>query len=145
MFAPSFFPGRMFPGRYFPRRGAAATSSGSWLTAPELASMRAVMTSSFPDRATIWRNDPVSDGAGGQTDHWAARRIVACRLVMGGAQEAERGGRLAAISTWRAYLPYDLRPRDRLRIGGTDYEVTETDASATERLCVTASLIRIGG
>lgn len=104
------------------------------LTSADLTSMRAEMTASFPDTATIRRNNPTSDGQGGQRDSWADAGTAACRLLPANPGEPLEGGRIVAVTDWVALLPHgtSVTAKDRLRVGGVDYEILGTDSASSE-------------
>lgn len=110
--------------------------------------MRGVLTASFPDTATIRRKSSAADGQGGQTETYADAGALACRLVarqQGALRESREGDRPVAATLWGALFPQgsDVRPTDRLRVGGTDYEVLEGDGARSEGLCLEVALKRV--
>jgi hypothetical protein len=84
---------------------------------------------------------------GGQT---AAEEVVAtypCRLTTVSArtlsaQERPAGGRVAALALWRCFLPAvaDVQPTDALLIGGSRFEVIDTDGQRTDAVMTTVNL-----
>lgn len=121
-----------------------ATASGGtgYLAAAELASMRAALLASLPDRCTIRRNSPTSDGQGGETEAWGDGVSYACRLVRRAVRETREGDRPAGEGRWLLLLPFDatVRAQDRVEIRGTEYEVVKSDVPASEPLAVEVPL-----
>lgn len=116
------------------------------LSAAELASMQAVVTDSLPTTAEVRRPTPASDGQGGVTETWATVATWPCYLSEDRRPiELAEAGRITAEGKWKACLPIaaDVHPPDRLRIGGVDYEVADTDAASSLSLSVTAYLRRL--
>jgi hypothetical protein len=124
----------------------AAITSGYWIAAPELASMRAEMLRSFPGQGILKRRQATPDGQGGET--WAYQTAAALQLRLWQnptPQEASEGARPAAADEWTGLLPYGTTvvPTDRLEIAGVDYEVADSDDPMTEALCVQVALRRV--
>lgn len=102
------------------------------------------------DTAEIMRTTLVTNAAGGQTETETVVATVPCRLqeqraasVIG--QERAEGGRVVAVTEWRAFLPAgtDVRPADRLLVNGTRYEVIDASGAATDTIAVAVSLRRV--
>lgn len=96
--------------------------------------MRATLTRSLPDTATIQRRTRVSDDQGGQSDTWAtASTNVPCRLSpMASVAESERilGAREGSQARWLATFPSgtDVGSSDRVVVGSRTFEVTQVFA-----------------
>lgn len=80
----------------------------------------------MPDACTIKRLAVTADGAGGQTESWSTATNVACRLApLTGGDERIMADKLTAVSPYMVTMPAgtDIRPADRLVIGGRTFEV----------------------
>lgn len=97
------------------------------LTSDELTAMRATQAEALPDSCTITRATLSSDGAGGQSEGWDTSATVSCRLGRLGQSGEERAiaERLAAMTPFVVTVPTgtDIRPEDRIAIGGRTFEV----------------------
>jgi hypothetical protein len=103
------------------------------------------------DTAAILRRTSAPNLEGGQTETEATVATVICRLQAQSAtstigQERPEGGRVVAVTLWRALLPAgtDVRPADVLLINGTRYEVTDSNAVSTDNTVVVVTLRRVG-
>lgn len=117
------------------------------LTLTELAGMRATAARVMVEAASVLRNTPASDGAGGETEAWTTAGTYACELEKREAQagEAVEAEKLAALTHWEIRFPVgtDVRVRDRISLGGRTYEVNDLDTGKTFALCVTAKCRRM--
>jgi len=97
------------------------------LTSDEMEAMRAVQSAAMPDSCTVKRLTLTSDGAGGQSEGWDTSATVSCRLGRLGQSGEERAiaERLAAVTPFVVTVPTgtDIRPEDRIAIGGRTFEV----------------------
>lgn len=79
-----------------------------------------------PDTATILRDTPAST-AGGWSSTYVAVGTTACRLTPASLAPAEMiaAAELASITRWFLNVPpgTDIRPRDRVTVQGTTFEV----------------------
>jgi len=96
------------------------------LTAGELTSARAVVTSALPGTAVVTRATWTADGFGGSTSVWAGIGTVVARVDMNGAaSEGIIGGGGAYVAPFVATLPHGttVAERDRLVTGGRTLEI----------------------
>lgn len=115
--------------------------------ADELAGLRAAVAQSFTETATVLRRTPVPDGQGGTAGGWAESATVSGRLVprhLRPPRERSEASGVLAVTHWRWLCAHDadVRPEDRLRIGGVEYEVTETSAPRSEAVELRVELQR---
>lgn len=99
------------------------------ISAAELASLRATLTTSLPGTVTVTRSSVTSDGFGGQTEAWAAIGTVAARVSpTGSGSESITAGGVVAVAPWTVTLPWgtDITERDRMAYGGQTLEVIST-------------------
>lgn len=93
------------------------------------------------------RGTVVDDGMGGGEGTVATVATVACHLQQRDvAPESVAAGRIMARSTWEVYLPVgtDVRPRDVLRISGSDYELGDDDDDRTSGVVLKVHARRVG-
>ena len=106
------------------------------LSATEIDAMRSTLDDSLPDTAQVQRRTLTSDGAGGFTESWSTVATVACRVASSGQSPQERviAERLATASVRTVTLPAltDVRPTDRVVVGGRTFEVVDTPAPSYE-------------
>ena len=106
------------------------------LTSIEIDAMRTMLNASLPDTAQVQRKTLTSDGAGGFTEAWTTVATVACRVAPSGQSPQERAiaERLASTSIWTLTVPAltDVRPADRLVVGGRTFEVAAVLARSDE-------------
>ena len=101
------------------------------LSASELASLRATLTTSLPGTVTVTRSTATADGFGGQTEAWAAIGTVAARVSpYGNGQENITAGGVVAVAPWTVTLPYgtSISERDRVTYAGQTLEVISTSS-----------------
>jgi len=101
------------------------------LSAAELASLRATLTTSLPGTVTVTRSSVTADGFGGQTEAWAAIGTVAARVSpTGNGQENITAGGVIAVAPWTVTMPYgtNITERDRLTYQGQTLEVITTSS-----------------
>ncbi|OFX13603.1 MAG: hypothetical protein A2W00_04470 [Candidatus Eisenbacteria bacterium RBG_16_71_46] len=100
------------------------------------------------ETATIRRKTLTADGLGTHSLVWNDAGEVACALDKTTRRaEVVQAGELKSLTVWTCYfkLDGDVRPADRVVIGGRTYEVTETDAGRTGATVLTATLVRVSG
>jgi hypothetical protein len=110
---------------------------------------RGLAESAMTGTAQVIRTVETPDTTGGQT---AVETVVAtypCRLTTLSATtlsatERPEGGRAAAVTIWRCFLPAGavLSPTDIVQIDGVRYEVTDDDRARTDGVMVTVNLRR---
>jgi head-tail adaptor len=97
------------------------------LSTSDLLAMREVQSAVLLETATVQRQSPTSDGAGGATESWATVASVACRVGVSSSSSQERAlaERVTNVSTWTLTLPVgtDVRVGDRLVVGTRTFEV----------------------
>jgi head-tail adaptor len=108
----------------------------------ELARMRADVTASLTDTATIQTRSLTNDGAGNAVEAYSGSTTVACRLRFdsGGkpAFPKQRSGEQAQPQQlWIVTLPYNasVNETDRLTINGEIYEVVTANEQRSLELC----------
>ena len=116
------------------------------LTAAELAGMRETVAGVRMETASVLRNTPASDGAGGETEAWAQVGAFPCELVrLGQGNEAVEADKIASLTHWelRFAVGTDVRVRDRISVSGRTYEVNDLDTGKTFALGVSAKCRRM--
>lgn len=98
------------------------------------------------DLVTVRRRTLASDSQGGSTETWSTQAIRPGRLEARNrtGPEDDVDGRTTSLTQWRVLCEYgaDLLPRDRVQVGGVEYEVTAV-TTGTEYLAVEADLRRL--
>lgn len=104
------------------------------LTAEETACLAEISEALMPLSATILRRAATSDGAGGQTQTWAASSTgVPCSATaLGGGASGIGGGERDSEGRWEVAVAYrlamppstDVRASDRVQVSGITLEVT---------------------
>ncbi|MFN3652355.1 MAG: head-tail adaptor protein [Armatimonadota bacterium] len=118
------------------------------VSADELTALRATVAQSFTDTAVLLRRTAAADGQGGATGAWAEIATISGRLTprhLRPPRERSEAGGLLAVTHWRWLCAHDadVTPEDRLRIGGLEYEVTETSAPRSEAVELRVELQRV--
>jgi hypothetical protein len=97
------------------------------IPAAELALLRAAAEATFADVVEIRRASAASDEVGGETLTWSTVATAACQLLETTrlAREQEVGSTLQRIAGWQLNVPHgtDVRPKDRAKVNGIEYEV----------------------
>lgn len=113
------------------------------LSAGEISAMRGVLNDTMTSRASIFRNAPSGDQAGGQTGLWGAiAGDVPCFFYyrgQGGNTEEISVDRIEVNSGWTFLFPAgtDIRNEDRIQVDTRTFEVTSVDTPKTIDLDVT--------
>jgi len=116
----------------------------SYLTADQLASMRATNEASMVDTATIKRYTTASDGAGGytttETTLTASVRLSPRQTLQ--PNTTPYAGRLAERVPWTAYFPHgtDVQESDVITVNGKNYDIIAvigpyTNETALDTVC----------
>ena len=123
----------------------------TWLTAREVAQMRADAEELMPDTCTILSVAYTSDGEGGMTEAWGtATASVKCRLdfitshlSMG--REVVVGGAVQPYTSAVLSLPYDtvITPANRVTVNGDTFAVKSVNDGQSWIIAVRARLERV--
>jgi hypothetical protein len=121
-----------------------------FLTAGELASLRAAFAATLPDVCTIEYPTEASDGMGGGSVSWLSRGAnIPCRLS---ADAISAFGRKAGITAeqmreglvWTLSVAYDqtLEVKDRVTVGGKVFQVLQVSTGDSEMALKRAQVVR---
>lgn len=112
------------------------------ISATELAQMRADVTASLTDTATVQTRALANDGAGNAVETYSGSTTVACRLryASGGKPSYPKqrsGDQSQPQQLWVVTLPYDasVNETDHLLINGETYEVVTANEERSLELC----------
>lgn len=118
------------------------------ITAAELAAMRDIADSFFPDVCTIQTPTQTVDATGSLVETFANTYTgVACRLDPAGAgEEAVTNLALQGQSTWWLNIPYDQAIDETYQVvhGGVTYQVKSVWAGQSYATIRRALLVRVG-
>jgi len=118
----------------------------TWLSAGELAQMRADVLNLLPDTCSILSVTYTSDGEGGLTEAWGTVTAnVACRIDYSSGVETNIGGAVNPYTRAKISLPYDtvLATTNRIVSGGVTYSVTNVNNGQSWNVSVRADLERV--
>ncbi len=118
----------------------------SWLSANELAQMRADVANLLPDTCTILSVAYTSDSEGGLTEAWGtATASVACRLDFIAGREMEAGGAIQPYTKVMLSLPYSatLATDNRVKVGSETYAVKSVNNGQSWNVAIRAELERL--
>ena len=122
----------------------------NFMTATELAQLRADFAELMPDTAVIQSVTLVSDGAGGNTPSWAAVTggTVACRidpLNLRGSRVQLVAIQESLLVSYQGTFPHDAPLAENYRVvtGSNTYEVVQLDVDHSNRACRRAILSEI--
>lgn len=109
--------------------------------------MKTVQEQALPDTIVIERVTLTADGAGGNTESWAAIGTVTGRLmpITRTAGEPVTGGQPASISHWWATLPVgtDVTESDRLVTGDRSFEVVRVNLTQSWQTAVRCECVAL--
>ncbi len=112
------------------------------VSAAQLTQMRADVTSSLTDTATIQTRSLSNDGAGNAVESYSGSTTIACRLrfASGGKPSYPKqrsGDQSQPQQLWIVTLPYNasVSETDRLTINGETYEVVTANEERSIELC----------
>jgi hypothetical protein len=115
------------------------------ISASELAGLREVAESGMTTPATVQRRVSVAD-ADGQHSFWTDLGSITGWLYSTPTPMITvNAGEQVTVNTYRWFCPVgtDLRPGDKLTIGGSEYTVSDTTAESTWLPLMNCSLRRI--
>lgn len=115
----------------------------SWLSAGELAQMRADVVNLMPDTCDILSVAYTRDGEGGLVETWGtATAGVACRIDYVRGDEQIAGGALQSYRRAMISLPYDtaLTTTNRIYTDGRTYSVVSVNSGQSWKVAVRAEL-----
>lgn len=118
----------------------------TWLSAGELAQMRADVLNLLPDTCSILSVSYTSDGEGGLAEAWGTVTAnVACRIDYSSGVETNIGGAVNPYTRAKISLPYDttLATTNRIVSGGVTYSVTNVNNGQSWNVSVRADLERV--
>jgi hypothetical protein len=118
----------------------------SWLSAGELAQMRADVENLLPDTCDILSVAYTRDGEGGMAEVWGTLTAgVACRLDYRNGSEVVAGGAVQPYSRAVLSLPYDtvLETTNRIYSGGVTYAVISVNNGQAWKVSVRAELEKV--
>ena len=109
--------------------------------------MRVEVEKTFTIDAYPLSKQSTSDGRGGKTVNWVQGTVFKCRFSTDPSDYTQTLalGSVVSDSGYSLIYPYNhtLAAKDRVRIDGTDYEVTSVWQSSSINLHGRASLIRL--
>lgn len=121
----------------------------AFLSANDLAMMRAAQVSALPDTCSILRSAPGWNEIGEGTLGWSTvGTAVPCRVRLSNVLRRLEaiGGQAQAVADWVVTLAYDedVRSGDRLTVGGDTYDVISVNVDESWRTAVRAECKRVG-
>ncbi|MCW5933974.1 MAG: head-tail adaptor protein [Fimbriimonadia bacterium] len=116
------------------------------LTNAELTSMRQVIQSICLETVQVRRKSLVSDGAGGYAETWSTIASLSGRVCNRSRRgEPVAGDSVRDVSEREIVMPHsaDVRPEDRLLVGGVEYEVKGVNTGRSDSLCLFADCVGV--
>lgn len=118
----------------------------TWMTAADIAQMRADVLKMLPDTCAILSVAYTRDGEGGLTEVWGtATASVACRLDFKQGRELEVGGAVQPFTRAVLSLPYDtvLATSNRVVVNSNTYAVKSVNDGQSWIVAVRAEVERV--
>lgn len=115
----------------------------NWLSAKDLALMRADAARLLPDLCSILSVSRTTDGEGGWVDTWTATSVnVPCRVDYVYGTETLAGGAVQQYKRAKLSLAHDavLETSNRILVDGRTYAVTSVNNGQSGRIVVRAEL-----
>jgi head-tail adaptor len=116
------------------------------ISASELAQLQDMAEAALIDLVSVWRKTVTTDAYGAPVETWAeVAADVPFSLEAKTSKEQVQGGALKAITLWmgQAAVGTDVLPQDRIVKDDLTFEVTDTDAGATNAAVLTVQMVKV--